>query len=309
MSESSKTTDPNPNTIGKTMATGVGIHLATSGLFRALQGKALSKMPGAERSRLFNDIQRAVPRDPVRGNVVISGRGKGPAYYYNKHEIGLPLNRSSAASAWHEAGHATIRAKVPVSLRGLHTGLVGGAHNLAGIIPTSAAEYLSSRLHAPSAFKEEGLAGKIQNKVLSNQGTIMAALHAPRLVEEGAASIIGAAISKKLPASAALELLAAFGTYAGVAGWDVYAASKGSKAYLKNKEEYLKQQQNKTASLRLLTLYADDMAEMGINAYRVHRARKGKDNAEDPSQISATGVQYRPHTFLQKKTQDFTGSF
>lgn len=305
MSENSKNTNHTPHTIAESMAKGVGIQLATSTLFEALRGKAMS---GAERNRILRDVRMAVPTDPVRGKVVVSDRGSGPAYYYNVHEIGLPLHNSSAAAAWHEAGHATIRANVPVALRGLHSGLMGGAHNLARIIPTSAAEYLSSRLHAPSAFKEEGLAGKIQNKVLSNQGTIMAALHAPRLVEEGAASLIGAAISKKLPASAALELLAAFGTYAGVAGWDVHAASKGSKAYLKNKEEYLKQQQNKTANLRLLAMYADDMAEMGVNAYRIQQTRK-KRNVEDPSQISATGVQYRPHTFLQKKTQDFTGSF
>jgi hypothetical protein len=291
-------------------ARALGITAALAG-HNVLGGPNLS---GKNLNKLTKTLQQSVPSDALGNKFKVQHSGGGAAYDLLSHTALLPKDKTNIPAAFHEAGHGVIRANMPASLRDAHIGVSIAAHNVASLMPTSLSEYASSRVRSSRAFEEQGLVGKIQDKVLSNQGKIMAALHTPRLLEEAGASIIGLALSRKTPyklgLGGAASLASAFATYGIAAGSDIYNASRGSNAYLKNKEEYLKKkgQQQKSANLRLLTFYADDLAEMGINAYKLRNMRKAKNNDEQ-GQVSTTGIQYRPSTFLQKKTQDFTGSF
>lgn len=281
---------------------------ASVGLMKKTTKPTLDVMSAAEKNKLMSDIMASVGKDSSGKSLSVEYSG-GPAYDPFAHRLHLEPSATSAAGAWHEAGHATISTALPAGLQPVRTGAVVGLFQLASVLPTSTFGYLSSKVRDREAFEREGLVGKIKDTVLANQGKVITALYAPRLLEEVAASVIGG-VKGGLGAKGALELLGAFGTYATAAGMDAYNASKGSDAYLANKKIYLdhKNGAKKSASLRLLSLYADDIAELGVSAYRLQQSRKKRD-VEDPSQISATGVQYRPHTFLQKKTQDFTGSF
>ena len=193
----------------------------------------------------FNTI---LPEVPIyEGNASYRHAPAGPY-----RDILLPRH-TSTGTALHEIGHGIFDKTL---LRDPTTGVrtrLGRAQALAYGLParanivTTTAPFANPMLDlAPgvrsTAYERRGVMGKVLDTALSNRAKIVAAVHAPRLIEEAAASVLGARAGKKalnIPYSQSSTMLPAFLTYATVAGGDILANHIADKYYKQDKEKYL----------------------------------------------------------------------